>query len=74
MQVFERGDRVRLSKLGESRVKKPRSKSGRVVGFGFSDARIRALFDGLREPVTLHHSYLERELAAHAETKRRPKR
>jgi hypothetical protein len=76
MRVFEIGDRVRLSRLGETRIRKPRSKSGMVVGFGFSDTRIRVLFDGLREPTTLHHSYLEREseLSANAKAKRRTKR
>jgi hypothetical protein len=55
---FEIGDRVCLSKLGESRIKKPPSKAGKVVGFGFSEARVRVLFNGLRR---LHHSYLNKQ-------------
>jgi hypothetical protein len=58
---FKIGDRVCLSKLGESRIKKPRSRAGRVVGFGSSEAKIRVLFDGLSQPTTLHNSYLIKE-------------
>jgi hypothetical protein len=58
---FEVGDRVRLSVLGESRIRKPHSKVGKVVGYGFSEARVRVLFDGLSQPTTLHHSYLTKE-------------
>ncbi len=70
-KLFEIGDRVRLSKLGESRIRKPRSKAGKVVGFGFSEARVRVLFDGLRRP-TLHHSYLnkQQDLARHTDETR----
>src|SRR5215216_1795725 len=70
--LFEIGDRVCLSKLGESRIRKPRSKAGKVVGFGFSEARVRVLFDGLRRPTTLHHSYLnkQQDLARHTDETR----
>ena len=61
LKPFEIGDRVRLSSLGESRIKKPRSKAGKVVGYGSSKARVRVLFDGLSQPTTLHHSYLTEE-------------
>jgi hypothetical protein len=66
---FEIGDRVCLSALGESRMRRTPSKAGKVVGFGFSGTRIRVLFDGLSRPTTLHHSYLknERELEESAE-------
>jgi hypothetical protein len=66
---LEIGDRVCLSKLGESRIKKPHSKAGKVVGVGFSEARVRVLFDGLRRPITLHHSYLnkQQDLAKHTD-------
>lgn len=69
---FEIGDRVCLSELGESHLRKPRSKAGKVVGFGFSKSRIRVLFDGLSEPTTLHHSYLKKEQkpAGHAKDDR----
>jgi hypothetical protein len=81
MQVVDReffriGDRVCLSELGEKRLRKPRSKTGKVVGFGFAAARIRVLFDGLREPRTLHHTYLKREQEgdAHQETEQARRR
>lgn len=60
-KAFEVGDRVCLSKLGESRIRKPRSRAGKVVGYGLSEARVRVLFDGLIRPTTLHHSYLTHE-------------
>src|SRR5262245_16612164 len=59
--LFEIGDRVRLSKLGEVRVGRTRSKVGTVVGFGYSEARVRVLFDRLSQPVTLHRTYLIKE-------------
>ena len=67
MNLFEIGDRVCLSKLGESRIKKPRSRAGKVIGFGSSETRIRVLFDGLSQPTTLHRSYLIKEHEKHAE-------
>lgn len=74
-KIFEIGDRVCLSKLGESRIRKPHARAGTVVGFGFSKTRIRVLFDGRRQPTTLHCSYLsmdegeEREVVSSDETK-----
>jgi hypothetical protein len=52
---------VCLSKLGESRIRKPRSKTGTVVGVGLSETKVRVLFDGLSQPTTLHHTYLINE-------------
>lgn len=60
---FKIGDRVCLNELGESRIKRAPSKVGKVVGFGFSGARIRVLFDGLSQPTTLHQKYLTKETA-----------
>jgi hypothetical protein len=73
-ELFEIGDRVRLNMLGESRFRRTPSKTGKVVGFGFSGARIRVLFDGLSQPTTLHQSYLEKDpeltAVAHADANR----
>jgi hypothetical protein len=55
---FQVGDRVRLSELGESRLTRSREKAGTVVGFGYSEARVRVLLDGRARPVTLHATYL----------------
>jgi hypothetical protein len=63
------GDRVRLSELGESRMSRSRAKSGTVVGFGYSDSRVRVQLDGRERPVTLHRTYLIR--TAEAPAKRR---
>jgi hypothetical protein len=58
--IFQIGDRVRLSELGASRIKKAPSKTGRVIGAGkVSKLTIRVLFDGMKSPVSLHQSYLE---------------
>jgi hypothetical protein len=62
-ELFEIGDRVCLSRLGESRLKRAPSKAGTVIGFGFSAARVRVRFDGLSQPTTLHETYLEKERA-----------
>jgi hypothetical protein len=59
-QSFQIGDRVHLSELGASRLKKAPSKTGRVVGAGkASKLAVRVLFDGMKTPVSLHQSYLE---------------
>jgi hypothetical protein len=58
--IFRMGDRVRLSELGASRLKKAPSKTGRIVGAGkASKLTIRVFFDGMKRPVSLHQSYLE---------------
>ncbi len=58
--IFQAGDLVRLSELGERRIKKAPSKTGRVMGAGkASKLTIRVLFDGMKCPVSLHRSYLE---------------
>ncbi|MCC8942817.1 hypothetical protein H8A99_42025 [Bradyrhizobium sp. Arg68] len=57
---FQIGDRVHLSELGASRLKKAPSKTGRIVGAGkASKLAVRVLFDGMKTPVSLHQSYLE---------------
>lgn len=58
--IFRVGDQVRLNELGTSRMKKARSKTGRVIGSGKNSKQtIRVLFEGLKTPVSLHQSYLE---------------
>jgi hypothetical protein len=55
------GDRVRFSELGESRMIRSRMKSGTVVGFGYSENRVRVLLDGNERAITLHRTYLVRD-------------
>jgi len=58
---FEIGDRIRLSELGRRRITRIRSTTGKVVGFGRSDTIFRIVFDGSNYPVSIHHSYIERD-------------
>ena len=60
--TFQPGDQVRLSKLGESRMKRAPAKIGKVVGAGnrnFSPNIVRVQFDGMKRPVSLHRTYIE---------------
>ena len=62
-RMFQPGDPIRLSKLGEDRIKRAPSKTGRVVrgtgGQGSSQHAVRVQFDGMKHPVSLHLSYIE---------------
>jgi hypothetical protein len=61
--TFRPGDPVRLSKLGESRMKRAPAKTGKVVGAGnrnFSPNIVRVQFDGMKRPVSLHRTYIEK--------------
>ena len=58
---FQIGDRIRLSALGRSRMTRSRATTGKVVGFGRSEAVLRIVFDGSNYPVSIHSSYLERD-------------
>jgi hypothetical protein len=62
-RMFQPGDPIRLSTLGESRMKRAPSKTGRVVrGTGSqrsSQNAVRVQFDGMKNPVSLHLSYIE---------------
>ena len=62
-RMFQPGDPIRLSKLGEDRIKRPPSKTGRIVrgtgGRGSSQHAVRVQFDGMKHPVSLHLSYIE---------------
>jgi hypothetical protein len=61
--TFRPGDTIRLSKLGESRMKRASSKSGRIVGVArdgkISPNAVRVQFDGMKRPVSLHWTYVE---------------
>jgi hypothetical protein len=60
--TFEPGDSVRLSKLGESRMKRAPSKTGKVLGVGvkrLSQDVVRVQFDGMKSPMSLHRTYIE---------------
>ena len=63
MKVHQPGDPIRLSKLGESRIKRAPSKTGTVLrGAGTqrsSQNAVRVQFDGMKNPVSLHRSYIE---------------
>jgi hypothetical protein len=63
MNVHQPGDPIRLSKLGESRIKRAPSKTGTVLrGTGTqrsSRNAVRVQFDGMKNPVSLHRSYIE---------------
>ena len=63
MKVHQPGDPIRLSKLGESRIKRAPSKTGTVLrGTGpqrSSQNAVRVQFDGMKNPVSLHLSYIE---------------
>ena len=63
MHQFSIGDRIRLSKLGESRNPRKRMKVGTVVGhkhYKPGPASVLVLFDGQTVPLRLHYSYIER--------------
>ncbi|WP_338832288.1 hypothetical protein [Bradyrhizobium sp. 27S5] len=61
--IFQIGDRVHLSELGASRMKRALYTTGSVVGAGkASKLAVRVLFDGMKTPVSLHQSYLELDI------------
>jgi len=56
------GARVRLSQVGVARSPKMKVRTGVVIALPFHDsgsASVRVLFDGKREPRTVHRSYVE---------------
>jgi hypothetical protein len=60
--TFQPGDPVRLSKLGESRMKRAPAKTGKIVGAGNRNLNpniVRVQFDGMKHPVSLHRTYIE---------------
>jgi hypothetical protein len=59
---FAIGARVRLSQLGAARSPKMKVRTGVIMALPFHDsgsATVRILFDGQREPRTVHRSYVE---------------
>jgi hypothetical protein len=61
-EYYRAGDRVRLSQLGKERMPRNKATTAKVVGYGRSDTRIRVVFDGSAYPVSVHASYLERDV------------
>ena len=63
MNAHQPGDPIRLSKLGESRIERAPSKTGTVLrGTGTqrsSQNAVRVQFDGMKNPMSLHRSYIE---------------
>jgi hypothetical protein len=59
-EYYRKGDRVRLSELGQKRMTRNRATTATVVGYGRSETTIRIVFDGSSYPVSIHTSYLER--------------
>jgi hypothetical protein len=56
------GARVRLSQLGVARSPKMKVRTGVIVALPFHDSgsvTVRVLFDGQRDPRTVHRSYVE---------------
>jgi hypothetical protein len=56
--VVRPGQRVSLSVLGKERCPKLKSQTGVIVKRSGSSA-VRVLFDGRKQPLTLHLSYVE---------------
>ena len=62
---IQRGTRVRLSNLGKERCPRLKSESGIILRRN-GPSTIRVQFDGRKNPVTLHQSYIEfPEMASH---------
>jgi|ERR1700677_1645037 hypothetical protein len=56
------GSRFRLSALGIKRCRKAKSRTGLVVGLSPTGSSVRVIFEGRRQPITLHESYVEPDL------------
>jgi hypothetical protein len=53
------GSRFRLSALGAKRCHRFKSQTGVIVGLSPTGSSLRVTFEGRRQPVTLHESYVE---------------
>jgi hypothetical protein len=53
------GSRFRLSALGLKRCSRFKSRTGVIVGLSPTGSTLRVTFEGRRQPVTLHESYVE---------------
>lgn len=56
---FAKGDRVRLSEIGQKRKPWLSHTSGTVTGFTLMFSGCRVLMDGSKRPTLLHETYLE---------------
>ena len=61
-EYFRIGDRVRLSDLGKQRMTRNRASTAKIVGFGRTETTVRIVFDGSSYPISIHVSYLEKDL------------
>ena len=59
--VFGIGTRIKLSPLGKERSRRTKVQTGVVVGKPFQSDAVRVQMDGMKQPITLHISYIERE-------------
>ena len=57
-EQLKAGDRVRLSEVGKRNTRTPERK-GVVVGLTKSRSQFRVMWDGLKVPQLMHHTYLE---------------
>jgi hypothetical protein len=53
------GSRFRLSALGIERCRKFKCRTGVIAGLSQTGSSVRAIFEGRRQPITLHQSYVE---------------
>ena len=58
-KTFEKGDVVRLSELGKTKIKKP-DRQGRVLSVSPTGSQVKVQWDGLATHYMIHASYLER--------------
>jgi hypothetical protein len=53
------GSRFRLSALGIERCRKVKNRTGVIIGLSPTGSSVRVIFEGRRQPITLHESYVE---------------
>ena len=56
------GSRFKLSALGTKRCRKLAGRTGVIVGLSLTRSSLRVLFEGRKQPMTLHVSYVEPDL------------
>lgn len=59
--IFKVGTRIKLSPLGKERSRRAKVQTGVVVGKPFQTDAVRVQMDGMKQPITLHVSYIEPE-------------
>jgi hypothetical protein len=67
------GSRFRLSALGIERCRKFKIRTGVISGLSQTGSSVRVIFEGRRQPVTLHESYVELDSERSAPLIGRPK-